>query len=297
MDIYEVGLGIRSEGNKDQRSTAMVRHIFEDAEDPDVAATDLLNHLYVESSAAGRRMDTASFVALKSKVLDPRGVHYSEGEGFSIPAHAATTFNAPSDRSAPTAGGNDAMHSTTAPTEEKTPKDSSRVFVVYGRDGRPKDVLEQFLHFAGLGVIGWSDAVALTGEPQPHTFTIVKAGMDAAAAIIVIFSPDEEARLRDELVGDGSNQYGYQPRQNVLLEAGMAFAAAPERTIFVSSGSTRTITDIEGFNWVKLDGQWDSRQDLVKRLKTAGAAVSLRKADLRDPLAGPFQVSSTYETD
>lgn len=130
------------------------------------------------------------------------------------------------------------------------------VFIVQGRDKRPVDVLERFLHFAGLRVLSWTDAVNLTEDPQPHTYDVVKAGMDAAAAIIVIFSPDDQARLNPALTGGVPQEDpSGQPRQNVLLEAGMAFAFARSRTIFVKSEPTRPISDIEGFNWVNLDGQ------------------------------------------
>ena len=51
------------------------------------------------------------------------------------------------------------------------------------------------------------------------------------------------------------------------------------------------ISDIEGFNWVNLDGQWESREDLVNRLWHAGADVKLNTSRLDHHLAGPFKVS------
>lgn len=165
------------------------------------------------------------------------------------------------------------------------------VFVVHGRDRRPVEAVEQFLQFAGLKMLSWTEAVNLTRESQPHTFDVVKAGMDAAAAIIVIFSPDDQARLNPALTnGVAQEEPRGQPRQNVLLEAGMAFAYARNRTVFIQSEPTRPISDIEGFNWVKLDGKWDSRKDLLNRLKHAGASIQLHDENLTHRLAGKFKV-------
>lgn len=172
-------------------------------------------------------------------------------------------------------------------------KENNLVFVVHGRDRRPVEAIERFLQFAGLKMLSWTEAVNLTGESQPHTFDVVRAGMDAAAAIIVIFSPDDEARLHPSLRGKNEPPEPIlgQARQNVILEAGMAFAYARARTIFVQSEPTRPISDIDGFNWVKLDGKWDSRKDLVNRLRNAGAAVKMHDDNLGHRLAGAFMVS------
>ena len=70
----------------------------------------------------------------------------------------------------------------------------------------------------------------------------------------------------------------------------MAFALARERKIFLQSATTREISDIAGFNWVNLDGRWDSRNDLKERLNRAGASVRAGNYNLADELAGPFKV-------
>ena len=79
--------------------------------------------------------------------------------------------------------------------------------------------------------------------------------------------------------------------QNVLLEAGMAFAMNRERTVFVRASRIREISDIAGFNWVTLDGEYDSRKDLKERLEHAGAAVRPGTYNLLDTLAGPFKIT------
>lgn len=156
----------------------------------------------------------------------------------------------------------------------------------------PVSVITTYLQYLGLHPLTWSEAVHLTGNPQPHTYDVVLAGMNGTAATIVIFSPDDEARVKEASSepGDPERAVQGQARQNVLLEAGMAFAMQPKRTIFVTSARTRDISDVAGFNWVKLDGKWDSRNDLRMRLQTAKAAVRSGDYDLMAPNAGPFEV-------
>jgi predicted nucleotide-binding protein len=164
------------------------------------------------------------------------------------------------------------------------------VFVVRGRDPRPYMAIETFLGFLGLRVLTWGDAVRLTGQPQPRTYDIVKAGIQAAAAIVVIFSPDDLAQVKDEFSEDETDKLLQgKARQNVTFEAGMAFMSAPERTIFVRSSSARMPSDLDGFNWVKLDGSWNARDDFRGRLEAANAAVRPRYDDLNHHAAGPFE--------
>lgn len=228
----------------------------------------------------------------------------NSGIGFTFPGvgDSGTPINSSAPRSGLSGfGAPSTMSAASTPTTFTTlgrsvamtaEKKNNLVFVVHGRDRRPVEAVEQFLQFSGLKMLSWTEAVNLTRESQPHTFDIVKAGMDAAAAIIVIFSPDDQARLNPALTnGVAQEEPKGQPRQNVLLEAGMAFAYARNRTIFIQSEPIRPISDIEGFNWVKLDGKWDSRKDLLNRLNHAGAFIQLHDENLTHRLAGDFKVS------
>ncbi|MFH5822251.1 TIR domain-containing protein [Georgenia sp. AZ-5] len=295
----------KTAGNKDARAAAIIRHLFEGQEDTDEAVLDLLNHLFVEDSAADLRMEHEEYRRLDEKVLQPRGIRLSQ-DGYSYAdTPAGQTASSTTRRPAwpPAASPGDPTTTGRGATSMQgglvgsQPRPGQSVFVVHGRDMRPVGVLRQFLFFIGLRMMSWSEAVSLTGNPQPHTYDIVKTGIDAAAAVIVIFSPDDEARINPALAeaGDPDLHAQGQARQNVILEAGMAFASAPAKTIFVKSAPTREISDIHGFNWVKLDGRWDSRQDLVNRLENAGAPVRVSHANLADPLAGPFMVEHQVE--
>ncbi|GAB3128508.1 TIR domain-containing protein [Glaciibacter psychrotolerans] len=251
--------------------------------------------MFVENPNADYILASEEFKRLNEKVLEPRGVLLTvDGYQYtnSLPA-PAPAHNTPSIIAAPPMTSTKATVNglppwpteAPAPTPEgKAQRDPKSVFVVHGRDTRPVEVVRQYLHFLGLRMMTWSDAVNLTGKPQPHTYEIVKAG-------IVIFSPDDEARLKPKFADGKELKPEGQPRQNVTLEAGMAFATATEGTIFVQSERVRAISDIEGFNWVSLDGTWDNRKDLLNRLRNAGAAVNQANDNLNDALAGPFKIT------
>ena len=65
-----------------------------------------------------------------------------------------------------------------------------------------------------------------------------------------------------------------QPRPNAVLEAGVAFAYDPDRTIIVEMGRIRDIGDLAGFYFVKWwqDGD-ETRKRLRRKLKLAKCPV------------------------
>ena len=301
ISIFELGLGINTEGSgsKAERAKTILRTIFE-RPDCDELVVKLLNYVYVEDPYAVTSDANTAFATLKSNVLEPREVKLTE-DGFKLPSLASSlaaevsatehSSGQPEGFGAPHRGAK--VHTIVdPPVDLQEDVDRRKVFVVHGRDTRPVVVLRQFLHHLGLSMMQWSEAVDKAAGSQPHTYEIVRAGMAACAAVIVLFSPDDLARSKDEFCeeNDPDRNLQGQARQNVLLEAGMAFAMARERTIFVKSASTREISDIAGFNWVQLDGKWDSRRDLKQRLIKAGADVRIGEYDLADELAGPFKV-------
>lgn len=293
---YEESLGLSTDGTKVERATEVVKHIFEEVESTDEELIKLLDFVYVEGFSGGNVEYSEAYRLLRDKVLSPKGVQYTPN-GFVAPGKAVQQTDPPVPTPSPPTRSvlTGRENSPTAPAAsaqadaEPAPGARDGVFVVHGRDTKPLEALETFLYFLGLRVVTWSDAVAMTGQAQPHTYDIVRAGMTSAAAVIVIFSPDEQARIRSALVAPGgTDEEGYQPRQNVLLEAGMAYASSPTKTIFVKAGTTRSISDIDGLNWVPMDGTWDSRKQLIHRLRAAGVDVHPARSNLNDRIAGPF---------
>lgn len=307
LDKFELGLDADTKGHaKDTRAAVIVKHIFEGPK-PDEKFLRMLKYIYFEAPEGDRKLKSPEYTRLK-EILDFRGV-LQTGSGFQLGRKSETTSVSdsssptPVSATAPSAGtqitdGNGVgvntlegeLQNMTEAVAAVTGPANRKVFIVRGQDQRPVDVLEKFLHFAGLEIMSWNDAEDLTGETQPDTYDVIVEAMKAAAAIIIILSPDDEARLKEEFAGTMQDFEG-QPRQNVLLEAGMAFSMDRNRTILVESGSRRPISDIAGFNWVTMDGSWANRDKLIKRLKRAGAQVNQAHPDLNNHLAGPFKVT------
>lgn len=151
---------------------------------------------------------------------------------------------------------------------------NTTVFVVHGRDLAARDSMFAFLTSVGLKPMEWSQAVALTGEGSPYTGRVLDVALDAAQAVVVLFTPDEYVLLRPELAASEADAAtALQARPNVIFEAGMALAKSEQRTIFVEVGAHRTFSDIGGRHQIRLEGTPQKRNDLLQRLRTAGCAV------------------------
>lgn len=109
------------------------------------------------------------------------------------------------------------------------------VFVVHGRNLTARDALFTFLRSIGFHPLEWSEAVLAAGGGAPYIGSILEAAFSIAQAVVVLMTPDDEARLREPLQqgGDGLHETRMTPqaRPNVLFEAGMAMGRSAERTI------------------------------------------------------------------
>ena len=162
--------------------------------------------------------------------------------------------------------------------------------MIHGRDEAMRRALFDFLRSIDLKPIEWSEAVELTGKPSPFVGEILDAAMQHAQAIIVLFTGDDQARLRDEFLSGNDPVYERettpQSRPNVIFEAGLALGRYPERTILVQIGTLRPFSDIAGRHLIRLKNTSKSRQELALRLKLAGCEVDLSGTDWHD--AGLF---------
>jgi hypothetical protein len=126
----------------------------------------------------------------------------------------------------------------------------------------------------------WGDMVRLTGKASPYVGDVIEVGLRAAQAVVVLFTGDDLAVLRDDLRQPGDEVTPVaQPRPNVLVEAGMALTTNRDRTLIVQIGSIRRISDLEGLHILRLDGHPVSRHHLVERLRTAGCDVQTSGSD------------------
>jgi predicted nucleotide-binding protein len=161
--------------------------------------------------------------------------------------------------------------------------DARNVFVVHGRDKKLRIDLFSFLRSINLNPLEFSEAIRLTGKAAPYIGEVLDAAFRNAQAVIVLLSPDDEARLRPEF--QNANDLPYereltpQPRQNVLFEAGLAFGYKPNRTILVRVGELRPFSDIYGRHEVRLSNEIENRQDLANRLRNAGCEVKTEGTD------------------
>lgn len=153
------------------------------------------------------------------------------------------------------------------PKPVRTTKDNS-LFVVHGRDKRLTEDMFAFLRAIGLNPMEWSQAVNHARGANPNVTDIVKGALKKVQGVIVLFSPDEEARLKKKFrgAGDSANLEG-QARQNVTFEAGIALGAHHEKTLLVEVGSLRPISDIGGMHILRLTNSAASRKELASRLK------------------------------
>ena len=166
------------------------------------------------------------------------------------------------------------------------------VFVVHGRDVAARDAVFAFLRALGLRPLEWTQALRLTRKGSPYVGEILDAAFREAAAIVVIITPDDEARLREEFrqAGDPRHERELtgQARPNVLFEAGMAFGKNPNSTILAQLGETRPFSDVGGRHVMRLSDSASSRQEFATKLANAGCNVDTSGVDWLS--AGDFSV-------
>ena len=179
------------------------------------------------------------------------------------------------------------------------PVDTREVFVVHGRNLAARDALFEFLRAVDLHPLEWSEAIQATGKATPYVGEILDVAFSRAGAVVVLFSPDDEARLRKSLWAANDppheTQLSGQARPNVLFEAGMAMARSQDRTILIELGNLRPFSDIGGRHTVRLDNSSQRRQELAQRLATAGCPVNREGTDWHT--AGNFEDAVAEEND
>lgn len=162
-------------------------------------------------------------------------------------------------------------------------KDVRAVFVIHGRDRAARDALFAFLRAIGLHPIEWSEAVLETGKASPYIGDVLDAAFNKAQAIVVLMTPDDEARLNERFCESGDPEYERtltgQARPNVLFEAGMAMGRDAARTVIVELGTLRPFSDLAGRHFIRLNNSTQRRQELAQRLLAAGCPVTLTGTD------------------
>jgi predicted nucleotide-binding protein len=164
-------------------------------------------------------------------------------------------------------------------------KDNS-VFVVHGRDEELRKDFFAFLRALGLKPMEWDDALAAAKGANPDIGSIIDTCMNKVQAVVVLFSPDDEAKLKDEFLARGEKttegKLMGQPRANVLFEAGLALGRHAEKTLLVQVGKVRGFSDIAGRHLARLTNDTAKRNDVANRLEKIGCVISRRGRDWMD---------------
>lgn len=165
----------------------------------------------------------------------------------------------------------------------RPPTDTKKVFVVHGRNERAREAIFTFLRSIGLDPLEWSRAVMATQKTAPYVGEVLDAAFKQANAIVVLLTPDDEARLLEafRMPDDPTHETELtgQARPNVLFEAGMAMGRSEERTILVELGNLRPFSDIAGRHVIRLNNSPEQRQELANRLEAAGCPVNTKGKD------------------
>lgn len=155
----------------------------------------------------------------------------------------------------------------------KATKDNS-MFVVHGRDAQLNQDMYLFLASIGIVPMEWDHAIkAAKGGANPIVGDVISNAMSLVQGVMVLFSPDEEAKIRTKHATASDKKKnlhlkGFQPRPNVIFEAGLALGAHSDKTILVQVGDVREISDIAGRHMVYLDNSFAARKRLADRLQS-----------------------------
>jgi predicted nucleotide-binding protein len=158
------------------------------------------------------------------------------------------------------------------PKPIKTTKNNS-IFVVHGRDTKLNEDIFGFLRAIGINPKEWSQAIKDAKGANPNVGEVIHNAMKQVQGVLVVFSPDEEAKLRTKFCSDRDKKYGAnklepQARPNVIFEAGLALGAHADKTLLVQVGDIREISDIAGKHILHLSDHPASRKELAQRLAT-----------------------------
>lgn len=154
-----------------------------------------------------------------------------------------------------------------------------KVFVVHGRNEKIKNSVFNLLRSIGVEPIEWGEAKRLTRKATPFIGEVLSVAFSHAQAIIVLFTPDDVAKLQEEYASDSEPEYELQltpqARPNVIFEAGMAFGYCEDRTIMIEFGKLRPFSDISGRHVLRFKGSPEDRVSLIDALRVSGVEVNI----------------------
>lgn len=161
------------------------------------------------------------------------------------------------------------------------------VMVIYGHDKEANDALFDWLRAIGLQPQEWTQIITATGTASPYIGQALDQAFSNAQAVVAFFTPDERVLATSASPKDLS-AWRLQARPNVLIEAGMALTAHPDRTILVMLGDQVLPSDLAGRHYVRLSRTSPvPLHDLASRLKEAGCETDTTGSAWLDPARFP----------
>jgi predicted nucleotide-binding protein len=160
------------------------------------------------------------------------------------------------------------------------------VFIIHGRNQVAVNAMKQFLRSLGLDPHDF-DAVRNEMPGSVHLWQVVERALETARAIVVLHTPDEFVSLHPKLAGP-KEVARWQPRPNVLIEAGLAMGIGKECTIVVRFGETDIASDFQGFHFDRVGNDPDSRANFRKRFAAIGCPINDSNDYLNPSLSGDF---------
>ena len=240
--------------------------------DAKVRSAHLPRHLAAIAVAADRGINISKFASADDLAAIRQSAINAAPAPVIVPVTGATAKSIA--RTAPRAKAKPSAHQK---------RRGTTVFVVHGRDLAARDAVFSFLHSVGLRPIEWTQALKLTGKGSPYVGEVLDAAFREAAAIIVLLTPDDEARLNPSFLTSRDPRHERkltgQARPNVLFEAGMAFGKDPNSTVLVQLGETRPFSDVGGRHVLFLGNSPASRQEFATKLANAGCNVDTSGTD------------------
>ncbi len=161
-----------------------------------------------------------------------------------------------------------------AKTKENT------VFVVHGRDSKVRDAMYQFLGALGLKPQEMGHAIRSVRRAggNPYVNDVVNKIMEQAEAIVVLLTPDDEVKLKDQFCSPSERKtegrLQDQARPNVIFETGIAIGAYHRKTIIAKVGNVKSFTDIGGMHILNMDGSDAARNEFSHRLEMVGCTIN-----------------------
>ncbi len=234
-------------------------------------------------------------VALASE----RGINiskYTSADDLSVIRSIAKAYSPPpvsTSNTVPTQSRRKTSKKKTSHTASTQPKErGNTVFVVHGRNEKARKALFSLLRAFKLQPVEWNEVLKKTGQGAPYVGTILESAFSKASAIVVLLTPDDEARLKKAFLTKRDSVHERkltgQARPNVLFEAGMAFGRNPNSTILVQIGDVRPFSDVAGRHIVYLSNLASIRNEMAAKLISAGCRVDTSGNDWMD--AGDFDL-------